>query len=225
MKILIVDDDVELSGLVAFALRQAGYLALLAPDGPSALRLYDREHPDLVVLDVNLPRLDGFAVLERLRSRPERVPIMMLTVRSAEEDQVRALDAGADDYLAKPFSPRTLLARVRALLRRAGSDRSAPTVCGAFEIDAERRSVRVAGGDPIALTRLEFRLLQLLVANAGHALPPERLTRHVWGYPDEGDRQALKQLVHRLRRKLEPDPAHPRYLETVAGAGYALRPH
>jgi len=224
MKILVVDDDLELLRLIAFALRQAGYLIVEAQDGPSALEAFDRERPDLAILDVNMPRLNGFDVLKRIRAGGSTSPVMMLTVRSAEEDQVRGLDLGADDYLAKPFSPRTLLARVRALLRRAGVDRPAPLASGDLVLDLEKQSVRVRGGTPARLTNLEARLLQLLLANGGHTLPLDRLTSHVWGNRGLGDRQLLKQLVHRLRRKIEEDPASPRYLVTVSGVGYALYP-
>lgn len=224
MKILVVDDDLELLRLIAFALRQAGYMVLEAQDGPQALAVFERERPDLVVLDVNLPRLNGFEVLKKIRAVSTGLPVMMLTVRTGEEDQVRGLDLGADDYLGKPFSPRTLLARVRALLRRAGVDRPAPLTAGDLLLDLETQTVRVKGGDPVRLTNLEVRLLQLLLANGGHTLPLERLTSHVWGYRGLGDRQLLKQLVHRLRRKIETDPANPRYLVTVSGVGYALHP-
>jgi DNA-binding response OmpR family regulator len=149
---------------------------------------------------------------------------MMLTVRAAEEDQVEALDRGADDYLTKPFSPRTLLARVRAMLRRAGQEAPAPLAAGDIALDPEAQAVSVRGADPVALTQLEFRLMQLLLANAGHVLPAERLTSHVWGHRDSAGRQSLKQLVHRLRQKIERDPAEPRYVLTVAGLGYVLEP-
>ena len=222
MKILVVDDDLELAGLIGYALRQAGYLVVEAADGQAALAAFERESPALVILDANLPRLDGFEVCRRIRAG-SRVPIMMLTVRSGEEDQVQALDLGADDYLTKPFSPRTLLARVRALLRRSGEERPAPLAAGDFSLDLELQSVTVQGGEPVRLTRLELRLLQLLLANAGHTLPAERLLAHVWGSRGTGDRQLLKQLVHRLRQKIEADAAAPRYLVTVSGVGYALR--
>ena len=148
---------------------------------------------------------------------------MMLTARGEEEDLVRALDLGADDYLTKPFSPRTLLARVRALLRRAGTrdgrrdDRrlAAPRPRGA-------RAARRRGAAPVKLTKLETRLLQILIANAGHVVGTERLLTHVWGHRGSGDRQLLKQLVHRLRQKIEADPAVPQVLKTEAGAGYRL---
>jgi DNA-binding response OmpR family regulator len=226
VKILIVDDDADLRGLIAYALRQAGYLVIEAADGAAALAAYEREEPALVILDVNLPRLSGFEVCRRIRQRspaPGGTPVMMLTVRGAEEDLVQGLDLGADDYLTKPFSPRALLARVRALLRRTAIGRPAPLVAGDLALDLELQAVAVAGGAPVRLTHLEFRLLQLLLANAGHTLPAERLLSHVWGLRGSGDRQLLKQLVHRLRQKIEADAAHPRYLLTVTGVGYELR--
>ena len=224
MKILVVDDDLELLGLISYALRQAGYLTVEATDGAAGLAAFQSESPALVILDVNLPRLSGLDVCRQIRAA-SATPVMMLTVRGAEEDQVQALDLGADDYLTKPFSPRTLLARVRALLRRAGgAERPAPLVAGDFALDLEQQAVSVAGGAAVRLTRLELRLLQLLLANAGHTLPTERLLRHVWGARASDDRQLLKQLVHRLRQKIEADAAAPRYLVTVAGVGYCLRP-
>jgi DNA-binding response OmpR family regulator len=222
MKILVVDDDLELAGLIAYALRQAGYLVVEAADGVAALAAFEREEPALVILDVNLPRLDGHEVCRRIRQH-SATPIMMLTVRGAEEDEVAGLDLGADDYLTKPFSPRALLARVRALLRRSGEEKPAPMVAGDFALDLEQQSVAVGGGPPVRLTRLELRLLQLLLVNAGHTLPAERLLSHVWGSRGAGDRQLVKQLVHRLRQKIEADAAQPRYLQTVAGVGYVLR--
>jgi DNA-binding response OmpR family regulator len=222
MKIEVVDDDLELRRLIAFTLRESGYLIVEAGDGEAALKLFQQEQPDLVILDVNMPKADGFEVLRRLRQGGSRTPVMMLTVRAAEEDQVRGLDLGADDYLPKPFSPRTLLARVRALMRRSGDVRDARLEAGELVLDPERRGVSVRGADPVRLTGLEWRLLQLLVANAGHTLPTERLTVHVWGNRGTGDRQMLKQLVHRLRRKIEEDPADPRHLKTVSGVGYVL---
>ncbi|MBI3929164.1 MAG: response regulator transcription factor [Armatimonadetes bacterium] len=226
MKILAVDDDLELLGLIAFALRQAGYLVIEAADGPEALRTFDREHPDLVILDVNLPGMNGFEVCQRLRERSS-APIMMLTVHSAEEDEVRGLDLGADDYLTKPFSPRTLLARIRALLRRgeaeiSGEYRERAYQAGSFRLETENQAVSVGQQPAVRLTNLEFRLLQYLLVNAGHTIPAERLSQHVWGYRGIGDRQALKQLVHRLRQKVEENPSEPRHILTVPGIGYQL---
>ena len=220
MKVLVADDDADLRELIGFTLSQAGYLVIKAADGSSALRSFEQESADLVVLDINMPGLSGFQVCEAIRTR-SRVPVMMLTVRGEEEDLVRALGLGADDYLTKPFSPRTLLARIKALLRRAGMESSAPLAAGRVHLDLEEHTVRIAEGEPVRLTKLELRLLQMLLANAGHAVTSERLLVQVWGHRSSGDRQLLKQLVHRLRQKIEADPATPTLLRTAA-AGYKL---
>jgi DNA-binding response OmpR family regulator len=222
VKILVADDDLELSGLIAFALRQGGFTTVEAPDGPSALETFRHEHPDLVILDVNMPRLNGFEVLERLRAF-SAVPVLMLTVRAGEDDQVRGFDVGADDYLAKPFSPRTLLARVRALLRRGGAERPGNLEAGDVRLDPLSQQVVVGDAPPVKLTGLETRLLQILIASAGRPVTHDALSRSIWGLRGVGDRQLLKQLVHRLRRKIEADPATPRRLVTIEGVGYALR--
>lgn len=221
MRILVADDDLELSGLVAFALRQGGFTVAEAPDGLAALAAVRASPPDLVILDVNMPRLSGFEVLERLRAF-SRVPVLMLTVRAGEDDQVRGLDLGADDYLPKPFSPRTLLARVRALLRRGGADKPGALEAGAFVLDPLAQSVRVGEAEAVRLTALEARLLQILMASPDRPVTSESLSRSIWGLRGAGDRQLLKQLVHRLRRKIEPEPAAPRFVVTVEGVGYAL---
>jgi len=220
MKVLIADDDADLRELIAFTLAQAGYLVIKAADGAAALRRFEEESADLVVLDINMPLLSGFQVCEAIRAR-SRVPVMMLTVRGEEEDLVRALGLGADDYLTKPFSPRTLLARIKALLRRAGMEPAAPLAAGRLRLDLEEHTVSIAGGEPLRLTKLELRLLQMLLANAGHAVSSDRLLAHVWGHRSGGDRQLLKQLVHRLRQKIESDPAAPALLRTAA-SGYKL---
>ena len=220
MKVLIADDDADLRDLIAFALTQAGYLVVRTGDGAAALAAFAAEAPDLVILDVNMPHASGFQVCAAIRER-SAVPVMMLTVRGEEEDLVRALELGADDYLTKPFSPRTLLARVKALLRRAGMEASAPLAAGRVALDLEEHTVRVGGGAPVRLTKLELRLLQMLLAHAGHSVNSERLLLHVWGHKSGGDRQLLKQLVHRLRQKIETDPAAPALLRTAA-AGYKL---
>ena len=222
MKILTVDDDADLLALVGFALTQAGYAVVKATDAPEALRVFDAEAPDLVILDINLPSGSGFDVCRAIRAK-SRIPVMMLTVRGEEEDLVKALDLGADDYLTKPFSPRTLLARVKALLRRAGVEAGGPMAAGRLSLDLEGLSLRIGDAPPLRLTRLEARLLQILIANAGHVVGTERLLVHVWGRRGSGDRQLLKQQVHRLRHKIEDDPANPRYLRTESGAGYRLR--
>jgi len=220
MKVLIADDDAELRELIAFTLAQAGYLVIKASDGSAAVRLFGEESPDLVVLDINMPGLSGFQACEAIRAR-SRVPVMMLTVRGEEEDLVRALGLGADDYLTKPFSPRTLLARIRALLRRAGMESTAPVAAGRIALDLSEHTVRIGDAEAVRLTKLELRLLQMLLANAGHTVSSERLLVQVWGHRSGGDRQLLKQLVHRLRQKIEADPAAPALLRTAA-AGYKL---
>lgn len=223
MKILVVDDDDELRAIVCFALRNAGLLALEAAGAADALALAEAERPALVVLDLNLGREDGLELIPRLRTT-SAAPILVLSVRATEEDVVRGLDLGADDYLTKPFSPRTLLARVRALLRRAGVEAAAqPLVAGPYSLDLERRLLSVAGRTAVRLTPLELRLMQLLLAHAGETVPAGRLIAHTWGARGDGDRQLLKQLVHRLRQKLEDDPASPTRLVTESGAGYELR--
>jgi DNA-binding response OmpR family regulator len=221
MKVLIADDDRDLLELIGFALTQAGFFVLKAADGTAALRMFEAEAPDLLVLDINMPGATGFQVCAAVRAR-SRVPVMMLTVRSEEEDLVKALELGADDYLTKPFSPRTLLARVRALLRRAGMESSAPLAAGRVALNMNEHTVRIGDAAPVRLTKLELRLLHMLLANAGRTVSSDRLLVQIWGHRNSGDRQLLKQLVHRLRQKIEADPAVPRVLQTAAGAGYKL---
>lgn len=222
MKILVADDDLELLALIAFTLSQSGFAVVKAGDGAAALRVFAQEVPDLVLLDINMPGASGFDVCARIREQ-SRVPVMMLTVRGEEEDLVRALELGADDYLNKPFSPRTLIARVRALLRRAGLEaHAAPVSAGRLKLDVDEHSIQVGGAAPVRLTKLETRLLQMLLANAGHTVSSDRLLMQVWGHKGAGDRQLLKQLVHRVRHKIELDPAVPQLLLTAPGAGYKL---
>jgi DNA-binding response OmpR family regulator len=221
VKILVVDDDRDLLALVAFALAQAGYAVVKAADTREALAVFDAEVPNLVILDINLPSGSGLDVCRAIRARSS-VPVMMLTVRSEEEDLVKALEIGADDFLTKPFSPRTLLARVKALLRRAGIEGSDSMSAGSLQLDLEAHALRIGDAEPLRLTRLETRLMQLLIAQAGKVVSTERLLAHVWGQRGSGDRQLLKQLVHRLRHKIEPDPAEPRFLRTEPGVGYRL---
>ena len=222
MKILVADDDPDLLDLVAYALGQAGYLVVKAADGTAAIEKFEAEAPDIAILDINMPGASGFDVCMAIRAR-STVPVMMLTARGEEQDLVRALDLGADDYLTKPFSPRTLLARVRALLRRARVERTAgPLTVGRVTLDAEASTVRVGEGEPVTLTKLEFRLMQSLLAQAGRPVNSDRLLVLVWGHRGAGDRQLLKQLVHRLRQKIEANPGVPQLLQTAAVSGYKL---
>jgi DNA-binding response OmpR family regulator len=228
LKALVVDDDRNLADLLAFTLRRERYEVVQAYDGPSALKRFTEERPDIVILDVNLdasPRkIDGFEVCRQIRSESD-IPVILLTVRSGEDDIVRGLKIGADDYILKPFSPRQLVARVEAVLRRAGAS-AAPSelVEGEITLDPSRREVVIHGGKPVSLTGLETRLLSVLMINAGQVLAFDDLIAHVWG-PGGGDRDMLRQLVRRLRSKIEPDPANPIYIETIAGMGYGfIRP-
>ena len=222
LNVLIVDDDVELVGLLKFALASAGYEVVTAFDGEQALARLHESVPDLVVLDVNLPLLDGFQVLHQLR-KTSQVPVMMLTVRDAEEDEVRGLDLGADDYLKKPFSPRALLARVRSLLRRGSDTVEDPVLAlGPLSIDVERSEATVSGGEPFRLSPLELRLLRLLLSHRGRPVDTERVIGFVWSDREAADRDSLKQVVHRLRRKLSEAGGSGTWIEYVPNAGYAF---
>lgn len=222
MRILIVDDDVELVGLLCFALDAAGYDVVTAYDGNQAIQRMHERRPELVILDVNLPMRDGFEVLAEIR-RTSQVPVMMLTVRTTEEDEVRGLDLGADDYLRKPFSPRALLARVRSLLRR-GTDSTGDTILtwGPLSIDMERSQATLKQGQVVSLSPLELRLLRHLLEHRGRPVDADRLIGLVWGDRDSADRESLKQVVHRLRRKLTHAGGEPTWIEYIPNAGYAF---
>ncbi|MCU0760921.1 MAG: response regulator transcription factor [Steroidobacteraceae bacterium] len=221
MKIMVVDDDPDMLAVTGFALQQAGYLVVRANSYGSALGTFREERPDGAVLDINLPGGSGFDLCAALR-RESDLPILMLTVRGDEADLVRALELGADDYLTKPFSPRTLLARIKALLRRARAEDSRPSAAGELELVLETLTLRIAGRE-VKLTPLEARLLHLLIASAGQPVATDRILVHVWGHRGGGDRQLLKQLVHRFRQKIGDDPENPRWLETVPNVGYRVR--
>lgn len=221
MKILVVDDDAQLSSIISFTLKREGFSVLNAHDGETALTLWQQTQPDLILLDVNLPRLNGHEVLRRVRAE-SKTPIIMLTVRADEEDVVQGLNLGADDYIAKPFSPKTLVARIRAVMRRISTSLDTNLNIGNLTLDVDRQQIQHGQDSPIRLTPLEFRLLQHLMAHRGHVLSAEELIEHVWGYADTGNRDLLKQLIRRLRRKVEVDPANPRYIETIPNVGYCF---
>jgi DNA-binding response OmpR family regulator len=221
MKALIVDDDRVLADLVAFTLQREGFQVFKAYNGETALKMWAADRPDLVVLDVNLPDTDGFALCRQMR-RDADTPIVMLTVRGDDDDVIHGLQLGADDYVQKPFSPRQLLARIQAVLRRAGKA-MAPSVrrAGNLSLDVNRRLAEIGPDRVVPLTTLEVRLLDYLMLNAGHVLTSDSIMNHVWG-AEGADRDMLRQLVYRLRRKIETDPANPRFIETVPGLGYGL---
>jgi DNA-binding response OmpR family regulator len=220
-KALVVDDDRVLADLLAFTLRRAGFEVVKAHDGESALEQWVEGQPDIVVLDVNLPKMDGFAVCKQIRQQGE-TPIILLTVRDDEDDIVRGLELGADDYISKPFSPRQLVARAQAVLRRSGKAATpAQRAVGTLTLDPERRIASSDAGSSISLTPLECRLLDYLMLNAGRVVTTDSLIDHVWG-AEGGDRDMLRQLVRRLRSKIEPDPSSPIYIETVPATGYGF---
>ncbi len=225
--IVVADDDPQLLRLVTRNLQLEGYEVAAASDGQQALERIEARLPDLVLLDVMMPKLDGFAVCERVREF-SAVPILIVTARGQDQDKIRGLDLGADDYLTKPFSVEELLARVRAVLRRSQLSasqsvqglRSALTI-GELTIDFAQHAVLVAGRE-VEVTPVEYRLLAYLAQNAGRVVTQDLLLEHVWGEEYAGESHLLQVNVNRLRRKIERDPAHPRYLLTKMGVGYLL---
>ncbi|MFA5787517.1 MAG: response regulator transcription factor [Actinomycetota bacterium] len=225
-RILVVDDEESLLDAVGFALSREGYEVIPASDGIVALECFRGKAPDLVVLDLMLPGMSGWDVCREIR-RSSDVPILMLTARDAEVDRVVGLEMGADDYVTKPFSMRELVARVRALLRRAGvasavrvAD-SSVLEAGPVRLDSDRREVIVRGAR-VSLPLKEFQLLEVLMANRGKALSRDFLIESVWGYDYVGDTKTLDVHVRRLRSRIEEDPHHPKLLRTVRGFGYRL---
>lgn len=221
MKILVVEDDFSLSDVLAFTLRRVGYEVITAFDGVAGLQLWEVEKPDLVVLDLNLPKLDGLAVCRQIRSQGH-TPIIILSVRSGDEDVVKGLELGADDYIVKPFSPNQLVARIRAVSRRAGVVEKASVLEQAgLTFDRSRNEVQRQGGEPVRLTPLEARLLEALMLHAGQVLTSDTLITAVWG-TEGGDRTMLKQLVYRLRAKIDPGEPPSSLIETIPGIGYSF---
>jgi DNA-binding response OmpR family regulator len=224
--ILLVDDEDSIQKLLAYPLEREGFRVLQARDGEDALRLFESEHVDLVVLDLMLPKLDGLEVCKRLRAESE-VPIIMLTARDDELDKVLGLELGADDYITKPFSIREFRSRVRALLRRASASRQ-PGADGdlifldGLEIDLARRSVEVRS-EQVQLTYVEFELLRILASHPGRVYSRRMLLESLWGGADYREPRTIDVHVRHLREKLELDPAEPEYILTVRGVGYRFR--
>jgi two-component system, OmpR family, KDP operon response regulator KdpE len=217
--ILVVDDEPQIRRVLRTTLTAEGYTILEARDGSEALEKVRNVKPDLILLDMNMPGLDGLQTCREIRSSSE-VPIIMLTVRSAEKDKVRALDAGADDYVVKPFGIQELLARVRALLRRAAEDTDAGTlVSKEFIFDFEKRDIQVRGMQ-IHLTPKEFAVLKELVVADGRPISHRRLLQTVWG-PEYGEEtESLRVVINQLRKKIELNPAKPKYIQTEPWVGY-----
>ena len=229
MKILVVDDDRVVADLVMFTVRRAGYEAIMASDALSTIRRWQEDKPDLILLDINLPGTaqlkDGFAICQHIRSQSD-VPIILLTVRGEEDDIVRGLESGADDYILKPFSPRQLVARIQTVMRRGRSGESTSpssrmSIDG-LDFNPKIREVSLADGQTKNLTSLESRLLEYLMLNAGHILTTDDLISDVWG-ASGGNSEMLRQLVRRLRAKIEEDPTKPFYIQNIPGLGYTFR--
>jgi two-component system response regulator RegX3 len=220
-RVLVVEDEESFSDALSYMLGREGFEAVVAGTGPDALAEFDRAGADIVLLDLMLPGLPGTEVCRALRSR-SNVPIIMLTAKDSEVDKVVGLELGADDYVTKPYSARELVARIRAVLRRRG-DVEAPAdgalEAGPVRMDVERHVVAV-DGEQVALPLKEFDLLELLLRNAGRVLTRGQLIDRVWGSDYVGDTKTLDVHVKRLRAKIEPDPANPKYLVTVRGLGY-----
>jgi len=229
VKILVVDDDRVVADLVVFTVRRAGFEAVMANDAVSTIRRWTEDKPDLVILDINLPGApglqDGFALCQRIRSESD-VPIIPLTVRGEENDIVHGLEAGADDYVLKPFSPRQLVARIQAVMRRGRvtnkSQPSAKLSIDGLNFNPKLREVYLGDGATKSLTSLESRLLEYLMLNSGHILTTDDLISDVWG-AGGGSPEMLRQLVRRLRTKIEADPTKPLYIQNLPGLGYAFK--
>jgi DNA-binding response OmpR family regulator len=223
--VLVVDDEEAISEAVRARLESEGYRVVVAVDGPQAIATCAAVHPDLVVLDLMLPGMDGLEVCKEIQ-KDGWVPVLMLTARTEEADKVAGFAVGADDYLTKPFSLRELAVRVQAILRRADRIRSLPATepieRGALAIDAARRRVTV-DGDEVALTPLEFEILLTLAREPGVVFTREQLMDRVWGYRDYAGGRVVDSHVARIRRKLGEDGAEPRFIRTVHGVGYSFR--
>jgi DNA-binding response OmpR family regulator len=223
--VLVVDDEPVIRDVVVQYLRREGYATLEAEDGDAARNVLEREWPNLVVLDLMLPGTDGLALCRWIRDRSQ-LPVIMLTARGEEADRIVGLELGADDYVTKPFSPRELVARVRTVLRRGNTAEQRPDErirVGDIEIDAAARVVRKRGRE-LKLTAREFELLWFFARHPRRVFSRDQLMSRVWGYEPALDSGTTTVHVRRLREKIEDDPAHPRYLETVWGVGYRLSP-
>ncbi len=220
-KILVVDDDVKIVELVKLYLNRDGYRVLTAYDGVEALRLARESHPDLIVLDLMLPGIDGLEICRTLRTESD-VPIIMLTALTTDQDRLTGLDLGADDYVTKPFSPRELAARVRAVLRRLPGERGPEKIKhGELTLNFPKHEAFLAGR-PLNLTPVEFKLLGVLAKEPGRVFSRAQIIEKALGHDFDGFDRTIDVHILNLRRKIEPDPRHPRYIKTVYGTGYKL---
>jgi two-component system KDP operon response regulator KdpE len=220
-RVLVVDDEVPIRRYLRVALGAQGFMVYEAANGQEALQGVLAHRPDLIILDLGLPDIDGIQVTRQLREWSQ-IPIIILSVREAEADKIAALDAGADDYLTKPFGTGELMARMRVVLRRLSKVDEPVLKVGGLSMDLARRIVTVDGIE-ISLTPTEYDILRLLMQNAGRVLTHHQLLRQVWGTAYEGEMHILRVNISNLRRKIEPDPARPHYLITEPGVGYRIR--
>jgi len=217
--VLVADDEPQMVGVIAYALQTAGFQVIMAYDGLQALQQVKEHHPDIVILDVTMPGVDGFEVCRRVRNETT-IPVLLLTVKDEPEDVIKGLELGADDYMTKPFSTRELVLRVQAILRRTRIRQVTVVESGPLRIDFERHRVTLHEL-PIELTPLEYRLLTCLAANVGRVLTWQSLLKEAWQLDVwQGSKEMVKVQIHRLRQKLEPNPAQPRFIHTVRGVGY-----
>ena len=226
-RVLVVEDEESFSDALSYMLRKEGFEVSVAPTGTSALTQFDRTGADIVLLDLMLPEMSGTEVCRQLRQR-SNVPIIMITARDSEIDKVVGLEIGADDYVTKPYSPRELVARIRAVLRRNAKETTTETTpptlsAGPVPMDVDRHVVTV-GGAAVQLPLKEFELLELLLRNAGRVLTRGQLIDRVWGADYVGDTKTLDVHIKRLRSKIEPEPPTPRHIVTVRGLGYKFEP-
>ncbi len=222
-KILVVDDEKPIAEILKYNLEKDGFEVLVAYDGEEAIKLAFAEKPDIILLDIMLPRLDGFSVCRQIRQKLD-IPIIMLTARETEIDKVLGLELGADDYVTKPFSIRELLARIKAALRRTKMQEKDPEqlTCGSLTLNLGKMELK-KGDRQVELTYREFTLLSFLLKHTGYVFSREKLLEEVWGYDYVGDVRTVDVTVRRLREKIEDDPGNPSYLCTRRGAGYFLR--
>jgi len=224
--ILIVDDEPSIVESVKYNLEKEGFKVYTASDGKKALDAFGKEKPDLVILDLMLPELNGEEVCKYIRKKSD-IPIIMLTAKGDEVDVVVGLEIGADDYMTKPFSMRELIARIRAVLRRKTTDsvkdtEIKPSIIGPFQLDPKKHEIRFEGKQ-LDLTLKEYQILELLMQNPGQVLTREILLNRVWGEDYFGDTKTLDVHIRRLRKKIEEDPSKPHYIETIRGVGYRFR--
>ncbi len=222
-KILVVDDERPIAEILKYNLEKEGYGVILAYDGEEALERLEQDLPDLILLDIMLPKKDGFAVLREIRAHKKDIPIIMLTARETEVDKVLGLELGADDYVTKPFSAREVAARIKAILRRTRLGEKEYQLCFGelvVDLDAVQAFNR---GRPVELTPKEFSLLEVLSRRPGHVFSRQQLLNQVWGYDYFGDERTVDVTIRRLREKLETNPAEPEFIHTKRGVGYYLR--